>query len=182
MYTRLHVTATEADMFHMFDVHINREYKHSWTLMAFVFLSIFVYAPLALVCYIGCMLQSDALWIYLLIVIGFGMFWHIACLTYTKHNAYLYKYIRKFDQRHEWMEVLSDEYFPIRLFLYNQKYSFVRGYTEDGNLVLEFSEGGTPHTISGFEFKRVRTADTAKHGLIVLDMEGVTVYGGESDE
>lgn len=176
MFTKLYVTVDEVTIWHMYDTKVVKDFRKDWVLITFVVFGTLMYLPFGIALLFIHIATNDISWFYLLVLLVIGVFWHLFALDYSRCNCYLSKYLKRKDKSKKLLELLSSDYLPMRLFLYNSKYAFVKGEIEDGDLVLEFMDGVVPHTVRGCQYESVHTTDNSKHGTIVLDLEGVTVY------
>lgn len=175
MFTELHVTATDAQMWHMFDKQVKNQNRRDCALVSLIVLAQFVYIPFFAVGIIALYALEETMCLYFAILAALAAFWHMHALDTTRHCTYLAKYLKDPSNR-ELREIIAGDYFPMQIMLAQEKYRFVRGYIEGGYLCMEFDDGVVPHTIRGLEYKQVVTQDIVKQGSIVLDSEGITIY------
>lgn len=176
MFSKLHVVADEAGIWHLFDQRLKKDEARDWTMAMLIFFSIFLYVPAGLTFIIALHMEGNFAWAIMALLTLVGAFWHMEAWHNTRHNIYLAKYLKRPENSRKLMEILAEQYLPLRVYLYAQKYEFIRGYIENGYLILEFNDGGVPTDIRGLEYERIYTEDEAKWDIIVLNNTGLTLY------
>lgn len=176
MFEKLYVDVNDAALWHLFDQKVRKEYVKDWRTITLSFMSLFLYTPAAITAIVAMYMEDNVCWFIMLFVSIVGAAWHIVAWNTARYNVYLAKYMKGKKASRELMEILSDEYFPLQVCLYAQKYSFIKGYLENGYLVMEFDNAGVVMKIRGIQYDDICTTDKDKQGLIVLNDTGLTAY------
>lgn len=174
---KLYVHTTEAALWHLYDKEVKHSDFKSRAWIVFAVLLPFVYLPFAI---------SGAVWSYALDpkVVGFcvliptatAAFLNVCLLSTERYNVYLAKYLKRPDASLDVKLTLAEDFTPLKLLLYNQNYTFMNAYIEDGHLVMNFQDHGMPIQLRGLYYTRHYTSDADQQNTIILTDQGIEIY------
>lgn len=176
MFDKLHVTVTDAELWHIFDSKIRKDERRAIGLVSLCILGTFIYLPVCIAVIVTAYMDDNPLWVYVAVITALAAYFNVQNWQTEHYNVFLARYLKRPNAQRDIMEIIAADNPIMDVVLRSEKSRFIRGYIERNTLRLEFDEAGIPHTVDILDYSSVQTEDICKQGVIVVASEGITCY------